>query len=228
MISWVKIVFAGLCCVGWERKDLVLEVMALRQQVLVLQRKRPRPKLSPETVELIRTMWVENPTWGSPKIRRELLKLGIRLCKSTVQKYKPRGKTPDGQRWMTFLRNHMNSIIAVDFFTVPTVTFRVLYVFIILQHERRRVLHFNITESTTAAWTGQHVVNAFPFAAAPKYLLRDRDGIYGEEFKRRVRPHKSLEDDSPDGREVEDDKSKEIVALPVLGGLHHHYTRQAA
>ena len=83
---------------------------------------------------------------GSSQDPRELLKLGVRVSQSTIQKYQPRDKTPRGQSWMTFLRNHLKSVVAVDFFTVPTVTFRVLYVFIILHHERRRVLHFNITE----------------------------------------------------------------------------------
>ena len=87
---------------------------------------------------------------------------------------------------MTFLRNHMKSVVAVDFCTVPTVTLRVLDVFIVLHHERRSVLHFHVTESPTAAWTAQQIVNAFPFVAAPKYLLWDRDVIYGEEFKRRI------------------------------------------
>ena len=94
-------------------------------------------------------------------------------------------KTPS-QTWRTFLKNHAKDIVSVDFFTVPTATFRVLFVFLVMSNDRRRIVHFNVTESPTAAWTGQQIVEAFPWDTAPKYLLRDRDGIFGKEFNRRV------------------------------------------
>jgi putative transposase len=146
-----------------------------------------RPRVDAETRELIRRLWRENPTWGSPHIMAELAKLGIRVSESTVRKYKPRYRKPPSQTWKTFLKNHARDIVAVDFFVVPTITFRLLYVFIVMSHERRRVLHFNVTESPSARWTGQQVIEAFPYDTAPKYLLRDRDGIYGADFVRRVR-----------------------------------------
>jgi len=106
---------------------------------------------------------------------------------ATVRKYRPRGeRRAPSQMWRAFLRDQASQLIAVDFFTVPTVTFRVLFVFVVLAQERRKVLHFAVTEAPSASWTGQQVVNAFPFATAPHYLLRDRDGIYGAEFSGRV------------------------------------------
>lgn len=140
-----------------------------------------------ELVGLIRRMWQANPTWGSPRIRAELTKLGLRVSAATVRKYRPKGERgPSSQTWRTFLRNHTHQLIAVDFFTVPTVTFRVLFVFVVLAHERRKVLHFAVTEAPSAAWAGQQIVNAFPFETPPKYLLRDRDGTYGAVFTKRV------------------------------------------
>jgi putative transposase len=150
------------------------------------RRKDGRPRVDTETRELIRRLWRENPTWGSPHIMAELAKLGVRVSESTVRKYKPRIRKPPSQTWKTFLSNHAHDIVAVDFFIVPTITFRLLYVFIVMSHERRRVIHFNVTESPSAQWTGQQVIEAFPYDTAPKYLLRDRDGIYGADFVRRV------------------------------------------
>ena len=124
---------------------------------------------------------------GSPRIRAELAKLGLQVSAATVRKYRPKGERgPTSQSWRAFLRNHASQLIAVDFFTVPTVTFRVLFVFVVLAHERRRVMHFAVTEAPSASWAGQQIVNAFPFETPPKYLLRDRDGLYGAEFTKRV------------------------------------------
>jgi transposase InsO family protein len=131
-------------------------------------------------------MWQTDPTWGSPRIRDELAKSGLQVSDSTIRKYRPRRPRSSSQSWKTFLHNHTQQIVAIDFFTVPTAAFRVLFVFIVLAHERRKVLHFVITESPSACWTGQQLVNAFPFEAAPRFLLRDRDGIYGAEFGRRA------------------------------------------
>lgn len=151
------------------------------------RRRTGRTPIDRESIALIRRMWQANPTWGSPRIRAELAKLGLQVSAATVRKYRPTGeRRPPSQTWRAFLRNQASQLIAGDFFTVPTVTFRVLFVFVVLAHERRRVLHFAVTESPSASWTGQQVVNAFPFATAPHYLLRDRDGIYGAEFSRRV------------------------------------------
>jgi transposase InsO family protein len=116
-----------------------------------------------------------------------LLKLGIEVSQATVSKYMVRQRKPPSQTWRTFLKNHAEDIVSVDFFTVPTATFRVLFVFLVLGNKRREVVHFNVTESPTAAWTGQQIVEAFPWDTAPKYLLRDGDKIYGGAFQKRVR-----------------------------------------
>jgi transposase InsO family protein len=150
------------------------------------RRRDGRPSLEPELIQLIRRMWQANPTWGSPRIRDELAKLGLQVSDSTIRKYRPKPQRPSSQAWKTFLHNHTTQIAAVDFFTVPTATFRVLFVFIVLAHKRRKVVHFAVTESPSAFWAGQQLVNAFPFEMAPKFLLRDRDSIYGTEFMRRV------------------------------------------
>jgi len=136
--------------------------------------------------DLIRTMSRDNPFWGAPRIHGELLKLGIEISQGTVSKYMVHYRKPPSQSWRTFLKNHAKDIASVDFFTVPTVTFRVLYVFIILSNVRRRIVHFNVTNSPTAFWTGQQVVEAFPWDTAPRYMIRDRDKKYGCEFTQRV------------------------------------------
>ena len=94
---------------------------------------------------------------------------------------------PPSQTWKTFLKNHLTDLAAIDFFTVPTATFHVLYCFIVLRHDRRRVIHFNVTEHPSAPWTAQQIIEAYPFDEAPRYQIRDRDGIFGDEFKKRVR-----------------------------------------
>ena len=136
--------------------------------------------------DLIREMSAANSRWGAPRIHGELLKLGIDISQATVSKYMKKPKRPPSQTWRTFLANHAKDIASIDFFTVPTATFRVLYVFLVLDNARRRILQFNVSESPTAMWTRQQVVEAFPWDAAPRYLLRDRDGNYGEDFDRRV------------------------------------------
>jgi putative transposase len=223
--------------------DLALENLALRQQLAVLQRRRPRPPLvwtdrlfwialfrawsrwrhvlllvKPDTVVrwhrtafrrfwtwrsrrppgrpptdrdvrvFVRRMALANPLWGAPRIHGELLKLGIDIGERTVSNMMPKQpRKPPSQTWRTFLTNHVGTLASIDFFTVPTATFRVLYVFVVLALDRRRVLHFNVTEYPTAAWTAQQMVEAFPEASAPKYLMRDRDGIYGAAFRRRLK-----------------------------------------
>lgn len=145
-----------------------------------------RPAISPELRCLIRRMWQANPTRGSPRIVGELRMLGIHIAKSTVEKYRPRTLTPRSPSWQTFLTQHLSEFVAIDFFTVPTVRFTVLFVFLVVAHDRRRILHFNVTEHPTAQWTAQQMVEAFAFDTAPRFLLRDGDGIYGERFQRRV------------------------------------------
>ncbi len=146
-----------------------------------------RPKIDPEVRQLIRTMSRENIGWGAPRIHGELSMLGIEVSQATVAKYMIRIRKPPSQTWRTFLDNHVADLVSVDFFTVPTATFRILYVFVVLSHDRREVVHFNVTQNPTAQWTAQQIVEAFPFDTAPRYLLRDRDSIYGEQFCRRVK-----------------------------------------
>jgi len=135
---------------------------------------------------LVRTMALANPLWGAPRIHGELLKLGFEISQRTVARLMPRRRKPPSQTWRTFLQNHVSDLVSIDFFVVPTATFRVLYVFLALLHHRRRVVHFNVTDSPTAAWTAQQIVEAFPHEEAPRFLLRDRDSIYGGKFRRRV------------------------------------------
>ena len=127
-----------------------------------------------------------NLGWGAPRIHGELLKLGIEVSERTVSRLIPKRRTAPSQTWRTFLDNHVRDLVSIDFLTVPTARLRVLFVFIVLSHERRRLIHFNITEHPTAAWTAQQIVEAFPEDQAPRYLVRDRDGIYGEYFQNRV------------------------------------------
>jgi putative transposase len=145
-----------------------------------------RPAISKDVRERIQDMWLSNPLWGAPRIVGELQKLGINVAKSTVEKYRPRIRKPPSPTWKAFLHNHVQDLMACDFFTVPTATFKVLFVFIILAHERRRIMHFNVTEHPTAQWTAQQIVEAFPWETAPRYLLRDRDSIYSADFQHRI------------------------------------------
>jgi len=128
-----------------------------------------------------------NPLWGAPRIHGELQKLGIDVAERTVSRLIPKRRSPPSQTWRTFLINHVRDLVAVDFFTVPTAQLRVLFVLVVLAHQRRRVLHFNVTEHPTSAWTTQQLVDTFPDDSAPSYLLRDRDSIYGHAFRQRVK-----------------------------------------
>jgi putative transposase len=220
------------------RRALLLENLALRQQLVVLKRHHPRPShcaldrffwvaarrvwsdwkrsliiVTPETVirwhragfrlywslisrvrrqvgrkmtpkevrDLIFRMVAENPTWGAPRIHIELLMLGFDISERTVSRWMRRApKTPDpARRWLAFLHNHREAIVAMDFFTIPTVTFHVLYGFIIIEHDRRRILHFNVTSHPTTPWIVQQLREVFPFGTAPRYLIFDRDAKYG-------------------------------------------------
>jgi putative transposase len=245
-----------------------------------------RPVISSEVRDLIRKMCRENPGWGAPRIHGELLKLGIDIAQSSVSKYMVRCRKPPSQTWRTFLENHAQQLVSIDFFTVPTIRFQVLYVLLVLAHDRRRILHFNVTAHPTADWTGQQLREAFPFAQLPRYLLRDRDAIFGDDFREhlrdmgicevlsaprspwqrayiervigsvrrecldhmivfhetslrrtltsyfdyyhRSRTHLSLGKDSPEPRAIHPPEMGSVVALPLVGGLHHRYERRAA
>jgi transposase InsO family protein len=147
-----------------------------------------RPRLSAEVRELIARLARENPRWGSERIRGELLKLGITVSKRSIQRYRQRGPArPPSQTWRTFLANHRPQIWAVDLFTVQTVTFRTLYILLFITPARRELVHVNATASPTAAWTWRQFLEATPWGRKPRYLLRDRDGVYGGDFVQRTR-----------------------------------------
>jgi transposase InsO family protein len=223
-----------------SRRDLLLENLALRQQLGVLRQKYPRPHLAapdkffwvmlrrlwpgwkralilvqPETVvhwhragfrlywawisrrrahvgrrcvsrelrELIFRMVAENPTWGAPRIHGELKMLGFDISERTVLRWMrraPRNPEP-AKRWTVFLNNHREAIAAMDFFTVPTLTFSVLYCFFVIAHDRRRILHFNVTRHPSSVWVIQQLREAFPYDSAPRYLIFDRGANFNEE-----------------------------------------------
>jgi putative transposase len=146
-----------------------------------------RPVILREVRDLVRKMCRENPSWGAPRIHGELLKLGIDIGESSVGKYMVRSRKPPSQTWRTFLENHAQQLVTIDFFTVPTIRFQVLYVFLVLAHDRRRILHFNVTADPTTEWTGQQLREAFPFDQSPRYMLRDRATIFGDDFREQVR-----------------------------------------
>ena len=151
-------------------------------------RKKPgRPKIDAELRNLIRRMCRENPTWGAPRIQSELALLGHNVAESTVDKYMIHQPKPPSQTWRTFLKNHVGQMVSIDFFTVPTAFFTTLYGFIILSHERRRIVHCGVTRNPTAEWVANQVIGAFPYDTVPRFMIRDRDSIYDERFKRRLR-----------------------------------------
>ena len=168
--------------IGWHRKGF-----RLFWTWKVRHGQPGRPPVSKEIRQLIRKMSRENPLWGAPRIHGELLKLGIDIGETSVGKYIVRRRKPPSQDWRTFLENHVKTMVSVDFFTVPTIRFQVLYVFLVLAHDRRRIVHFNVTAHPTAEWTAQQLREAFPFEQIPRYLLRDRDRIFGDEFTKDVK-----------------------------------------
>ena len=243
LIFVLKVVFQTVRGLWQVRSDLILENVALRQQVAVLSRTTRRiplrpedrmlwialrrgwprwaealiivkpetvvawhqrafrrywtsisrspgqPRLDAEVRELIVRMFSENSTWGAPRIHGEFLKLGFRVSERTVSRYLPRDR-PDrraGGDWLTFLRNHREVLPGMDFFTVPTATFRILYVWFVIHHDRRRSLHFNVTKHPTAAWVIQQLRESFPYDTAPSYLVFDRDSIFTENVVSTVR-----------------------------------------
>jgi transposase InsO family protein len=145
-----------------------------------------RPRASAEVRDLIREMSIANPLWGAPRIHGELLKLGIDVGQTTVAKYMEKGRSPPSQGWKTFLRNHADGIASIDMFVVPTVSFRLLYGLLILQHARRELLWLGVTAHPNAQWIAQQLTEAYGWKETPRYLIRDRDSAYGETFIRRV------------------------------------------
>ena len=128
-----------------------------------------------------------NPLWGAPRIHGELLKLGLAISQASVSKYLVRRRMPPSQTWRTCLANHVGTLVSTNFFTVPTLLFKVVFVFVVMAHHRRRVVHVNVTETLTAQWTAQPLLEAFPWDTAPRYVLRDRDAVYGAVFSSQVR-----------------------------------------
>ncbi len=165
--------------IRWHRE-------AFRRYWTHKSKRKGRPQLDADIRMLIRQMCQANPLWGAPRIHGELLKLGINISEATVSKYMTRDRRPPAQSWRSFLENHAKDIVAMDFLTVPTATFRVLFVLVILSHDRRKILHTNATEHPTAAWTARQLLEAIGTDDVPRYLLRDRDAIYGALFRRQV------------------------------------------
>jgi transposase InsO family protein len=146
-----------------------------------------RPKTPLEIRHLIRDMSLANPLWGAPRIHGELLKLGIDVGQTSVAKYMAKHRRPPSQGWKTFLRNHADGIASIDLFVVPTISFRVLYGLLILRHGRRHMLWLGVTANPTAEWIARQLTEACGWEPAPKYIVRDRDRVYGEVFTRRLR-----------------------------------------
>jgi putative transposase len=172
----------GDTVVGWQRIGFRVYWAKISQR-----KSGGRPPANSEVRALVQRMATANPYWGAPRIHGELLKLGMRISERTVSRLMPRTRKPPSQTWKAFLNNHVQGLVSVDFFTVPTASFRVLFVFVVLAHHRWRVVHFNVTEHPTAAWTAQQILEAFPEDTAPRYMIRDRDQIYGECFCHRLR-----------------------------------------
>jgi putative transposase len=199
LTEWDRLFWIGLSRVwaGWRGALVVVQPeTVLRWQrdrfrrywaALSRSNHRPgRPALSREVRLLILQMATANPMWGAPRIHGELKMLGIVISERTVSRVLRAIPRPPSQTWRTFLKNHVNDIVSTDFFTLPTVRLRVLFVFLVLEHRRREVLHFNVTDHPTSAWVAQQMMEAFGNRTAPRYLVRDRDGVYGCEVRRRL------------------------------------------
>ena len=193
-----RLVFAGLYRVAPE----VLDALKILKPQTVIRwhragfraywrwKSRPhsgRPKTPEDIRQLIRDMSVANPLWGAPRIHGELLKLGIDVGQTTVAKYMMRRRQPPSQGWKTFVRNHADGIASMDLFVVPTISFRLLYGFLILQHSRRELLWVGVTAHPSAEWIAHQLTEAYGWQQAPRYIVRDRDCVYGNAFIRRLR-----------------------------------------
>jgi len=166
----------------YRLRPSVLNAVVIVQPETVVRWHRPS-----ELRRLIREMSRANPLWGAPRIHGELLKLGVEVAQSTVAKYMARGHRPPNQSWKTFLRNHAAGIAAMYLLVVPTIGFRLLYVLVILDHHRRRILSFGVTSHPTAEWIARQITDAFPWTESPRYLVRDRDAVYGQVATRRLK-----------------------------------------
>jgi transposase InsO family protein len=151
------------------------------------RRRGGRPPVERELRALIRRMSIENPLWGAPRIHGELLKLGFEVAQSSVAKYMVKRLVPPSQGWRTFLRNHAPDVAAMDLFVVPTIGFDLLYAFVIIRIDRRDLVWINVTAHPTAEWVARQITEAFPWNEAPRYMIRDRDYIYGAVVTRRLR-----------------------------------------
>jgi putative transposase len=182
---------------GWRSTLVIVQpatVLAWHRRSFQLywrwrSRSRPggRPPIAQELRNLIHRMASQNPTWGRRRIQAELRFLGCEVAEITIARYMRRRSPRPSPTWRAFLATHCNEIAAVDFFVVPTLTFRLLFGFVVLHLQRRELLHVNVTDHPTAAWAAQQLVETFPEESAPKYLLRDRDAIYSDVFARRVK-----------------------------------------
>jgi transposase InsO family protein len=198
LTRWDRILWVWLSRLwtGWRLNLLIVQpatVLAWHRQGFQLYwrwrstaNRGGRPRLDVEIRRLIRRMARENPTRGRRRIRAELALLCHEVAELTVAKYMRRTSPRPSPTWRAFLMAHARDIVAVDFFLVPTLTFRLLFVFVVLRHDRRELFHLTVTDHPTAAWTARQIIETFPEETAPKYLLRDRDAIYGEAFTRCV------------------------------------------
>lgn len=164
--------------IRWHRKKFYQHLLGKRKQ------DAGRPRVPREIIDLIKRIAKENPMWGITRIHGEILKLGYDISQATVWRYVPKkdGST-NGQRWKTFLKNHASRIISIDFFCVPTINFKLLNVLVFLSHERRKIIHFNVTTNPASEWAAQQLRNALQDSEIPKYLIRDRDCRFGNIFK---------------------------------------------
>src|ERR1700680_2914721 len=193
-----RLVFAGL----YRLAPDVLDALKIVRPETVIRRHRAgfraywgwksrprggRPKTPLEIRHLVREMGLANPLWGAPRLHGELLKLGIDVGQNTVAKYMARGRRPPSQGWKTFLHNHADGIASMDLFVVPTLSFRLLYGVLILQHDRRQILWLGVTAHPHADWVARQVTEACGWEWTPKYIVRDRDAVYGGVFIRRLR-----------------------------------------
>jgi putative transposase len=169
----------------WHRYGFALYWRAISRARRMVGRRR----ISKEVRDLIFRMVTENPTWGAPRIHGELMMLGFDISERTISRWMRRAPKDPGpaKRWLAFLRNHREVIAAMDFSTVPTITFGVLYCFFVIGHDRRRILHFGVTRHPAAGWVIQQLREAFPYEAAPRFLIFDRDAKYGSEVQVAVR-----------------------------------------
>jgi hypothetical protein len=167
--------------IRWHRKRFYQHLMKKRKN------DAGRPSASKEVIELIKQIANDNQMWGVPRIHGEMLKLGYDISQATVWRYVPKKNgNSNGQRWKTFLKNHASEIISIDYFSVHTINFKILHVLVFLSHQRRKIIHFNVTQNPTSEWAAQQLRNALHDSDIPKYLIRDRDCRFGNLFKSNV------------------------------------------